>query len=532
MWQTSPQSKQRESLLSYGGALLIVCAAVLIRKLFDPWVHGNMPLVTILWAVAIIVWVAGYRPAVLGMVFGYLACNYFFIEPRGVISIPDSAQFYRLLSFITTSAIIITLIQVLRTKIDKEKRAREEVRIMSEHLQLVTKIIEVPFIRCSRDLTFIWVSQSYARALGKKPEEIAGRPIIDIIGPEAFARQYPFFRRVLGREIVRQEERIQFPGMSPGWVRCVYTPTFDQTGTPDGWVAAFVDIDDRKRAEEALQAARQDKDSLMSVLADQLRSPLVAISSAVQLLQIRGAPNTEDQWARDRIDQQTRLLLSLVEDISDLSQISQGKLTLQHERLPVSAVVKRALEIAKPTIDECGPCLKLDVPEQAVFVQGDLTRLARVLSILLKNAARRTPRGAEVQIKVEHEDGNALLRVRDAGPGIDKEDMGRLFAGPLSGMGQPLGAVEKMDPSLILVRKVVELHAGTLAVSSEGLGKGTEFIMRLPATELRQNQGPHAEASVQELLPRPTHGQNDPYLASGNLQEFKVVVENNPGVSQ
>ena len=144
--------------------------------------------------------------------------------------------------------------------ITARKRAEAELRQTTQQLRIVTESMAAPVTQCSRDLKYLWVSKHYADWIGRSPEEIASRPIVDIIGNKAFEQLRPHFERVLAGEVVRYEEQIDFQGIGPRWINAVYTPTLDHSGTPDGWVAVVIDIHDRKRIENTLreQAALLD----------------------------------------------------------------------------------------------------------------------------------------------------------------------------------------------------------------------------------------------------------------------------------
>jgi PAS domain S-box-containing protein len=137
------------------------------------------------------------------------------------------------------------------------RRAEEVLGKTAEQLRIVTDCMSVPVTRCSRDLTYQWVSQPYADWLGRPAAEIIGSPIIDIVGQQAFEQLRPHFEQVLSGQVVRYEERVHFRGIGPRWINVVYTPTRDAAGLPDGWVAVVVDVDERKRLEETIRASEQ-----------------------------------------------------------------------------------------------------------------------------------------------------------------------------------------------------------------------------------------------------------------------------------
>ena len=187
----------------------------------------------------------------------------------------------------------------------------------------------VPVTRCSRDLRYLWVSKPYADWLHRPAAEIVGRPILEVIGPEAFAVLHPYFEQVLAGKQVRYEEEVNYQGLGRRWISAVYTPTQDASGGLDGWVAVVLDIDDRKRAEQMLQEANRRKDEFVAMLAHELRNPLAPIRNAVELMRRVGTNEQRLVMARDVIDRQVTQLARLVDELLDVSRISQGKIVLK-----------------------------------------------------------------------------------------------------------------------------------------------------------------------------------------------------------
>jgi PAS domain S-box-containing protein len=305
-------------------AVAVTVPAVLVRWLLDPWVGNSLPLVTLYGAVAAAVWLGGYQVAVLAMVLGYLACDYLFIEPRGAINLPQAQELFRLAAYLLFCGIIIGFGEAVRSALADAKRRADALRAARVQLQIVTDSMSALVTRCSRDLRYLWVSRPYAAWLGRAPDEIVGHPILEVLGPEAFEKLRPHFERVLAGQTVHYEEAVKYPGLGRRWIHAVYSPTFDAAGVPDGWVAVITDIDDRKRAEEALKEANRKKDEFLATLAHELRTPLAPIRNAVQVMRLIGSPDPQLQDMRDLIDRQVQQMARLVDDLSEVSRIGRG----------------------------------------------------------------------------------------------------------------------------------------------------------------------------------------------------------------
>jgi PAS domain S-box-containing protein len=258
------RSKTQTILWWYGGAAAFTALAVLLRWLLDPWLGDSRPFSTLFGAVALAVWIGGYRPALLAVILGFLACAYLFVEPRGKLLPLDARNLIGLVLSLFSCAAIIVFGEALRTgrgqlKDERAKGQESEAahQAAMQQLQIVTESMAAPVTRCSRDLTYLWVSKPYADWMGRSPDEIIGRPIEAILGREAFTQLRPHFEKVLAGHVVRYEEQVHYQGIGPRWINAVYTPTLDASGVPNGWVAVVLDISERRQMEEALRHSEQ-----------------------------------------------------------------------------------------------------------------------------------------------------------------------------------------------------------------------------------------------------------------------------------
>jgi PAS domain S-box-containing protein len=255
------------------------------------------------------------------------------------------------------------------------------------------------------------------------------------------------------------------------------------------------DISDRKRAEEALREADRRKDQFLAMLAHELRNPLAPLRNAVELMRLKGTDDADKQWARDVVERQVQQLTRLVDDLLDVARFNRGKISLQMEPVDLAVVAARAVEISRPIIDAHKHRLAVALPEQAVRVQGDLTRLAQVLSNLLNNAAKYTQEGGRIDLTVEASGDEAVLRVRDTGVGIAAEMLPHIFEMFTQVQGSVSSSEGGLGIGLTLVRKLVEMHGGRVAAQSEGPGHGSEFVVRLP---LLREATPQAAAEAEQ----------------------------------
>jgi signal transduction histidine kinase/CheY-like chemotaxis protein len=236
----------------------------------------------------------------------------------------------------------------------------------------------------------------------------------------------------------------------------------------------------RERAEEALRLADRRKDEFLATLAHELRNPLAPIRTGLDILRLRSGDAQATQRATDIMERQLRQMVRLVDDLLDVSRINTGKFTIKSGRVELKAVVNDALEVVRPYIELHGHELTIDLPDRPVFLNGDATRLAQILSNLLNNAAKYTNRGGRVGLRATVDDRTLTLVVSDTGIGIAPDMLDTVFEMFVQVDSTLERSVAGLGVGLSLARKLVELHGGSIEAHSAGLGHGSQFVVRLP----------------------------------------------------
>jgi signal transduction histidine kinase/DNA-binding response OmpR family regulator len=232
-----------------------------------------------------------------------------------------------------------------------------------------------------------------------------------------------------------------------------------------------------------IERADQQKNRFLSMLAHELRNPLAPIRSAVDVLRLCGDNPQDIEWARDVIDRQVNHLIRLVDDLLDISRITLGKIRLQQEKLAAKDLIMEAVEVSRPLIEKSRHELSVQLPDEPIELMADRARLTQVLANLLNNAAKYTPQGGRITIAVEQEGESALFHVSDTGIGIPTHMLDKVFDMFIqidSGLDRAHGG---LGIGLTLVRELVGLHQGSICVTSDGAGKGSEFTVRIPLAE-------------------------------------------------
>jgi signal transduction histidine kinase/ActR/RegA family two-component response regulator len=238
----------------------------------------------------------------------------------------------------------------------------------------------------------------------------------------------------------------------------------------------------REQTEEALREADRRKDEFLATLSHELRNPLAPIRQAAALSKMPGATSAQLLWSRDVIERQVGHMAHLLDDLLDISRITRGRLELRMERIELGAVVESAIETARPLIDVRGHKLTVEIPPERVCFNADRIRVVQIISNLLTNAAKYTDTAGRIELRSQVLNGQVLICVRDTGIGIAPEMLPRLFE-MFSQAESTLDRAEGgLGIGLALVRGLVELHGGTVEARSEGLGRGSEFTVRLPLT--------------------------------------------------
>lgn len=278
-----------------------------------------------------------------------------------------------------------------------------------------------------------------------------------------------------------------------------------------GAVTSFMDITEQKQAEDALRAAGERKSEFLAILAHELRNPLAPIRNALQVIRLTDDISESVKSASEMMERQVGQMVRLIDDLLDVSRFSRGTITLRRGRIELASVVHHAVEACRPAVEAAEQELVVTLPEAPIYLDADPTRLAQVAGNLLTNACKFTDQGGRIWLTAEREGEEAVLRVRDSGIGIASEQLPRIF----EMFGQVDNSLERTQSGLgiglSLVKNLVELHGGTVEALSEGVGQGSEFVVRLPVL-----------TEAPETLPSPTASE----LPAATPRRILVVDDN------
>jgi PAS domain S-box-containing protein len=263
------------------------------------------------------------------------------------------------------------------------------------------------------------------------------------------------------------------------WANVVITSLRDKDGSLRGFAKVTRDMTERRKIEQLEEADRQ-KDQFLALLAHELRNPLAPIRTALDVLRQPNATPDVAVQAREIAERQLRHMARLLDDLLDVSRIREGRIELRKEALEVAAALRSAARLA---IDDRRHELTVTYPATPIFVSADPVRLEQVLGNLLNNAIKYTDPGGKIWLTAERGNGEVIIRVRDSGIGIEPLMIPRVFDLFVQGERRTEHSAGGVGIGLSVVKKLIELHDGRVEVFSAGAGKGSEFVVVLPAVE-------------------------------------------------
>ncbi|HET6440194.1 MAG TPA: ATP-binding protein [Anaeromyxobacter sp.] len=371
----------------------------------------------------------------------------------------------------------------LETQNEELRASRLETERLLERYTELFEFAPIGFFRLDTAGTIVEANFAGARLLGRERGKLTGETFASFVSSAHLAS----FARFLGSVLTRGDEPQGQVGelflyvAGTGELRVRLTGAIiGGLGPKASALIAAEDITARWQAEEALREEARHKDQFLAALSHELRNPLAPIRNALSLLRQLPAGAERARSALVVIDRQVAHLTRIVDDLLDVTRISWGKIALHEERLDLGDLVRRAVDDHRTSFEESGIRLRLEAAPTPFWVNGDPSRLLQVVGNLLGNALKFTDRGGEVVVALRGDQGHVQLRVKDSGVGIAPDVAGHLFV-PFSQGPQTLDRARGgLGLGLATAKGLVDLHRGTIEMSSRGSGLGSEFVVRLP----------------------------------------------------
>jgi PAS domain S-box-containing protein len=376
-----------------------------------------------------------------------------------------------------------------RREVEESLRKRE--RELADFFENATEGLH----KVGPDGTILWANKAECDLLGYSLEEYVGRSIVEFhVDSELITDLLKKLNH--GETLVNHPARLRCKDGSTKQV-LISSNAFFEDGEFVHTRCFTRDVSQQWEAEQSLLEADRRKDVFLATLAHELRNPLAPIRNALTLLTVPAPTQAVTEEARDVIKRQVEQMTRLVDDLLDVSRITRDKIDLRKERVELASVIGSAVETSQPLIDSAKQTLSISLPDEPVYFHADPTRMAQVFANLLQNAAKYSEQGGQIQIQAEVSGAEVVVRVRDEGIGISCEALAYVF----DMFRQVDGSLERaqggLGIGLTLVRRLVELHGGTVNAQSDGPGTGSEFIVRMPiVAERAQETAATAPAAV------------------------------------
>jgi PAS domain S-box-containing protein len=475
-------------IVGYWVALASLAVAILLRWAFDPLLGDSMPIVMLSGAVAVTVWAGGYRPALMVAISGYLICLYYFVEPRHSFQLDSARAVIGSIAYVAMCSIIIVFGENLRRALRRWRDEQQKTHATLARLQES----EDRFRRmCDSAPVLIWVSgeDNLCTWFNKQWLEFVGQPMEHELGNGWTENLYrddvgialETYRRAFeSRAPFTMEYRLKHHSGEYRWVLDKGLPLYGANNEFVGYIGSCVDMEDHKRSEQILKDADRRKDEFLATLSHELRAPLAPIRNALHVLGTKQLTDDDFRWSREVINRQVANMSRLMEDLLDVSRVSQNKIVLHKTRITLGEIIDDAVTTFRSGHPGNDHVVDLTLPMPAVHVEADAMRLAQAIGNLLDNAAKYSPEGTSIELRCKREKHEVVICVRDHGMGIAPEMMSGLF----QMFSHTASALERsnggLGVGLALTRRIIDLHGGSIEAHSGGIGEGSEFIVRIP----------------------------------------------------
>jgi signal transduction histidine kinase/integral membrane sensor domain MASE1/ActR/RegA family two-component response regulator len=406
------------------------------------------------------------------------------------------------MGIVAVTALLLGAAIAGRRRIEADLRDREEVlRAAVEELQTLVSMLPVGiFISKDPECRSITMNPAGAAMLKLPPEADPSKtgPAAENLpfrimknGVEIPSDELPMqWAARTGTPVIGEEVDIVRDGEANITLYEYASPLFDSAGKVRGCLGVFIDITGRKQAEQALRDADRRKDEFLATLAHELRNPLAPIRTGIDYLQLLDMDDPELRNVLGMLDRQVLQITRLVDDLMDVSRVTRGKVCLNKQLVALDDVVNQAIEMNRPLCDLHGHELSVSLPSPTAYIEADSTRLAQVFANLLNNAAKYSQRGSRISLSAAHENDEVVVRVRDTGYGIDRETIRHIFELFVQGNHSLTRSEGGLGIGLTLVHRLVEMHGGTVQAHSDGIGHGSEFMVRLPVALAHPQDAP------------------------------------------
>jgi PAS domain S-box-containing protein len=370
---------------------------------------------------------------------------------------------------------------VAQMDITAREAAERALRESEAQFRTITNAMPHMVFSALADGSHDYFNQQWYEFTGVAEGASAGERWAEVIHPDDQPRVWEVWKGSLARgEPYEIEFRLCHRSGQYRWVLARALPIRSEGGVIVRWMGSSADIHDQKLTQEALRVADRRKDEFLAMLAHELRNPLAPISAGADLLRLARVDEARVRQISELISRQVRHMTSLIDDLMDVSRVTRGLVTLDNAMLDARHIVTDAVEQVRPLIDARGHQLAVHTPPESAFVRGDQKRLIQVITNVLNNAAKYTPKGGSIVLRMDTTAAEVVISVADNGIGMGPDMVDRVFELFAQAERTSDRSQGGLGIGLALVKSLVELHEGSVTASSPGVDQGSEFTIRLP----------------------------------------------------
>ena len=468
----------------YGIALLLIAAAIPVRYALTPFM-GQQSVSVFLAAVIAGAWIGGVGPALLCVTALHIVHAYWFAEPPGLWQ-PTTASIVSTIAYYLVGLIVGLLSQKRAAAQRRAFEQQQEAVSQREHFRATLACMAEGVVVTDIEGRVTLMNAVAEQMTGWNLRDAQGKPcreIISISRDDGREAERPVDRVLHESRVVHERTPMLLASRGGGTTPATYSaaPVRNADGLVTGVVLIFRDESERRRTELALRNADRRKDEFLATLAHELRNPLSPIAAGLELLKASADDPQAAEEIREMMQRQTQHMVRLIDDLLDVSRITRGKLELRNSQVDLREIVRNAVEATRSLIEQSEHQFAARLPEKPLLLYADANRLTQVLTNLLNNAAKYTPRGGRIELEVEHEGSEIVLALSDSGVGIPADKLDGVFEMFAQVHDGSEYGHSGLGIGLALVKRLVQMHGGSVEVQSRGRNLGSTFRVRLPA---------------------------------------------------
>ncbi|MDQ3181382.1 MAG: PAS domain S-box protein, partial [Acidobacteriota bacterium] len=410
----------------------------------------------------------------------------------------------------------LTVIQDITTR----KRAEELIRESEEKFRILANSISQFAWMTDASGYIFWYNERWFDYTGTTLEEMQGWGWQKVHHPDEVGRVTEKFKQhIASGEIWEDTFPLRSKTGEYRWFLSRALPIRDENGKILRWFGTNTDIEDVRRAEEKLKDADRRKDEFLATLAHELRNPLAPIRSGLEIIRRSDYDKATIEQTLETVERQTNQIVHLVDDLLEISRITQGKIKLKKGRIELRTAVEMAVETNRELISLNGQDLIISLPDAPVFIDADLTRIAQIILNLINNSAKYTEPGGKIWLTAETKADEVEIRVRDTGIGIPPQMLSGIFEmfTQIETTGEQARA--GLGIGLSVVKSLVEMHGGSITAFSAGEGKGSEFVLILPLAKQQSAISKDSEQTSAKEITQTTEN-----AANNNSGQHRILV--------